>query len=351
MVSRRSVTMGMAGALAALLAGGAGLPASGSALAAAAVRKPPRLRKGDTVGLVCPAGFIADRFGLEQVEETIRAMGLVPKPAPHMLARHGYLAGTDEQRASDLQAMFADGDVRAIFAVRGGWGSQRLLPLLDFDAIAASPKLLVGSSDITALLLALIGRARIGGIHGPNAAHSWPRGVWQDFRGLAFDAAMPTYTVEGSSGARLARRGGRVRTFGAGTARGRLLGGNLSVLSAMAGTPYLPDFDGAILFLEDTNESEYRIDRMLTQLAQSGILGSVAGVVFGQCTNCRNPGSPYGNFTIYEVLSHHLERLGIPAFQGAQFGHISDTICLPVGTMAQIDADAGTIRLLEPAVA
>ena len=278
-------------------------------------------------------------------------MGLVPKPAANLLSRHGYLAGTDTARAAALQAMFADDDVRAIFAVRGGWGCQRLLPHLDFKTIRANPKLLVGSSDITALHLAIAAKANYPSIHGPNLAHSWPRSAWQDFRALAFDSAKPVYEPAPESRGRLAQRTGRIRTFRPGIARGRLLGGNLSVLSAMVGTPYLPDFTGAILFLEDTNEAEYRIDRMLAQLAQSGLLGKVSGVVFGQCTNCRNPGSPYGNFTIYEVLEHHLAPLGVPAFQGAQIGHVSNQQSIPVGVKAEIDAAAGTIRMLETAVA
>lgn len=335
--------MGTASALGAM-------PALAARTLAAGPVKPPRLREGDTVGLVCPAGFVADRFGVDEVEETVRAMGLVPRAAPHLLSRDGYLAGTDEQRAADLMAMFADDDVRAVFAVRGGWGSQRILPLLDFRAIARHPKLFVGSSDITAILLALQARAGLPSIHGPNAAHSWPLPVWQQFRALAFDAATPTYAIAPDSAARLDRRDGRLRTFAGGTARGRLLGGNLSVLSAMVGTPYLPNFSGAILFLEETNEAEYRIDRMLTQLAQAGIFAKVAGVVFGQCTNCSNPGTPYSNFTVYEVMDQHFARLGVPAFQGAQFGHIAGTISLPAGVMAQIDADAGTIAVLEPVV-
>ena len=149
----------------------------------------------------------------------------------------------------------------------------------------------------------------------------------------------------------LGLRGPRVRTFTGGTARGRLLGGNLTVLASLVGTPWLPDFTGSILFLEDIGEAEYRIDRMLTQLGQAGIFEACAGVVFGQCTNCTNPGDGFGNFTLYEVLDHHLGRLGKPAFQGAQFGHTADNFPVPVGTMAEIDADAGTIRMLEPSVA
>lgn len=313
--------------------------------------KPPRLREGDTLGLVAPAGFVADRFGIEAIEDTVRAMGLVPKVASHVTAREGYLAGTDEVRARELTAMFEDGSVRAVMAVRGGWGCARLLPLLDFRRIARHPKLYVGFSDNTALHLAFAARTGVVGIHGPNASSSWPEASWQDFRAVAFDGATPTWTVPADRQGSLGRTTGQVRRFHGGTARGRLLGGNLTVLSALVGTPYLPDFSGAILFLEDTNESEYRIDRMLTQLALAGILGKVAGVVFGQCSNCVNQDAGYGNFTVYEVMEQHFAKLGVPAFQGAQFGHVGRQIPLPVGAMAEIDADAGSIRLLEPAVA
>jgi len=314
-------------------------------------RKPPRLRRGDTVGLVEPAGFTADAFDLEVVLETIRGMGLVPRPAANLLSRHGYLAGTDEERAAPLNAMFADPEVRAIFAVRGGWGSARVLPYLDFDTIRANPKLLIGFSDITALHLAIAARTDFPSIHGPNAASAWGRLSWDSFRRLAFEAETPTWRNPAASDDRLAQRSGRVRTFRPGSAAGPLIGGNLTVLSALVGTPYLPSFDGAILFLEDVDEAQYRIDRMLTQLALAGILRRVAGVVFGQCTDCVNRGAALGGFTLSEVLAHHLTPLGVPAFQGALFGHIDNQFSLPVGVRAEIDATAGTIRILEPVVA
>ncbi|MET0249891.1 MAG: LD-carboxypeptidase [Sphingobium sp.] len=319
--------------------------------AVAPVRKPARLRAGDTVGLIEPAGFTADRFDLDLVRETVAAMGLKPKMARHLGERDGYLAGSDADRAADVNAMFADPQVRAVFAVRGGWGCARLLPLLDFGVIRANPKLLVGFSDITALHLAFAARAGFTTIHGPNAGSGWNRFSWDAFRAVAFDGATPVFQSPEPQENRLVPRGGRVRTFGKGKASGRLLGGNLTVLSALMGTPWLPDFRGAILFLEDVNEGEYRIDRMLTQLALAGILKQLAGIVFGQCSNCVSPGPSYGGFTLSQVLEQHLSPLGIPAFQGAPFGHVADNVSLPVGARAEIDADAGTIKLLEPAVA
>lgn len=312
--------------------------------------KPPRLRPGDVVGLVEPAGFTDDQFDLDVVKETIVAMGLKPKPARHLLDRHGYLAGKDEDRAADLNAMFADREVKAIFAVRGGWGCARILPYLDFTTIRANPKLLIGFSDITALHMAFAARAGFTTIHGPNAASSWPRFSWDAFRAIAFDGATPLLTNPQAKEDRLVPLGGRIRTFGSGRASGRLLGGNLTVLTALMGTGWLPDFTGAILFLEDVDEAPYRIDRMLTQLSLAGVLRKLAGLVFGQCTSCGATGPSYGGFTLSQVLEQHLRPLGIPAFQGAAIGHVANQFSLPLGVRAEIDADAGSIRLLEPAV-
>jgi muramoyltetrapeptide carboxypeptidase len=233
--------------------------------------------------------------------------------------------------------------------VRGGWGCARILTYLDWRTIRANPKLLIGYSDITALHLAFAARAGFTTIHGPNASSAWGKASWEPFRALVFDGATPTYRNPPSLDDRLVPRQWRTRAIRGGTAQGRLLGGNLTVLTALMGTPYLPDFTGAILFIEDTNEAEYRIDRMLTQLSLGGVLGKLKGVVFGQCTDCTNTG-PGGNFTLAEVLQQHLEPLGVPAFEGAMFGHIANQFSLPVGVMAEIDADAGTIRMLEPAV-
>jgi len=315
------------------------------------LRKPPRLKRGDTVGLIKPAGYLADDFEVQLVMEAVTAMGLVPKAAPHLGSRFGYLAGQDKDRAADLHAMYADEAVRAVFAVRGGWGSARILPYLDFDLIRAHPKLLIGFSDITALHLAFAARAGFATIHGPNAGSSWSKYSWDNFKALAFAGATPLLANPAAQEDRLVQRAWRTQTIRPGKAVGRLLGGNLTVLTSLLGTPYLPNFDGAILFLEDVDEAEYRIDRMLTQLALAGILGRVAGVVFGQCTNCRATTSSIGGFTLSEVLRQHLEPLGVPVYQGALFGHVDDQFSLPVGVRAEIDSTTGTLRILDPAVA
>ncbi|MFT4025569.1 MAG: LD-carboxypeptidase [Novosphingobium sp.] len=350
MIDRRTALLGLA-AGAALPAF---LPASGRAAprrrAARPLAKPRRLREGDVIGLIAPAGYVESQERLDRMLATIASLGLVPKLAPNLLHREGYFAGPDRERAASVDAMFADPEVRAIIAVAGGWGCQRILPYLDFALIDAHPKLLIGSSDITALHLALAARTHCPSIHGPNAAHSWGEGPRASFRSLAFDAAAPTIANPPAPTDPLVPNPWPIRTLRPGKARGRLLGGNLSVLSSLVGTRWLPSFTGAILFLEDTNEAEYRIDRMLTQLAQAGILGRVAGVVFGQCTNCRNPVPGYTGLTIDQVIEQHLAPLGVPAFQGAQIGHIAAQVSLPVGAQVEIDAGAGSIRVLAPIV-
>ncbi len=342
-ISRRQIMATLATAMA--------LPVPALGAARGPAIKPRRLRPGDTVGLIEPATASDEALQLTLVEEAVTAMGLKPRRAANLFTRHGYLGGTDEARAAGVNAMFRDPEVKAIFAVRGGWGSARMLPHLDWPMIRANPKLLLGYSDITALHMAIAAKAGFVTLHGPNGGSAWGKASVDHFRALAFDGATPLLTNPPGEEDRLAQRQWRTQTIRPGRARGPLLGGNLTVLTALVGTEYLPDFTGAILFLEDVDEAEYRIDRMLTQLGQAGVLGKLAGVVFGQCTNCVGASrGNYGGFTLTDLFAHHLGRLGVPAYQGAWFGHIADQFTLPVGGMAEIDADAGTIRLLEPAV-
>lgn len=341
MLGRRDIIGGMGGILAAMA-----LPASASIRPAA---KPPRLRLGDTVGLIAPASSDDEPLHLDAAQNTVRGMGLVPKLGRHVSDRFGYLSGTDRDRAADIDEMFADPTVRAIFVIRGGWGSARLLPLIDWDLVRANPKLLVGSSDTTALHLAIAARAGFASIHAPNVSNRWDTISWGSFWRLAFTGETPLLgnaDVQDPNQDRL-----RKTTIRPGRARGRLLGGNLTVLSTLMGTPWMPDFESAILFLEDVGEAEYRIDRMLNQLALSGVLSKLAGVVFGQCSRCHSDYPNYAGFTVPQILDQYLSVLDVPCFWGANIGHVSNQLSLPVGGQVEIDADAGTIRLLHAIVA
>jgi len=347
MTSRRAF-LGALGAVGA--AGAASVRSAGAAPPAGpSVIRPRRLEVGDTIGLVAPANatFLAEELAIAR--ETLEGLGLRVKLGRHLLDRYGYFAGTDESRAADVNAAFADPEVDAVFAIRGGWGSARLLPRLDYDAIRRHPKILLGYSDVTALLLAIHARTGLITFHGPVGISTWTPFSIEQMAGVLFEADAPLLSnpVELRDG--IVQVEDRIQTITPGRARGRLLGGNLTVLTAIMGSPYLPSFDGAILFLEDTGEQVYRIDRMLTQLALAGVLSRVAGVVFGRCTDC-TPGDGYGALTLDEVLADHVKTLRVPAFRGAMIGHIDKQFTIPVGAEAEIDADRGTIRLLAPAV-
>jgi muramoyltetrapeptide carboxypeptidase len=303
------------------------------------------------VGLVSPAGATWEREELDIVQDAVRALGLVPRLAPHLLDRYGYLAGQDKDRAADINQFFADPQVAALLPIRGGWGSSRMLPYLDYDRIRQNPKILVGFSDITALTLAIYGRTRVVTFHGPNGLTSWRPQQTEYFRRILFAGEAITFQnlKDGDDEDRLMQVKNRIQTITPGQARGRLIGGNLSVFSGIVGSPYVPDFQGAILFLEDTNENIYRIDRLMTHLKIAGVFDKLAGFIFGQCSGCA-PDADYGSLTLEEVVWDHIKPLGIPAWYGAMIGHIEPIVTLPIGLEVEIDASAGTIRMLEPAV-
>jgi muramoyltetrapeptide carboxypeptidase len=333
--------------------GGLALAVRGNSIstpASPALLKPPRLKSGDSVGLVNPAGATFQSVDVTIVRESLAALGLKSVEGNHLLDRYGYLAGSDEARAKDLNGMFADPSIDAVLAVRGGWGCNRILPLLDFEGIRKHPKALIGYSDITSLLVAIYARSGVVTFHGPVGTSTWNPFSVEHFRSLLFDAEPVTYANPRAVGDLLAQTKDRVETITPGSARGRLVGGNLSVLSSMIGSEYLPSWSGVILFVEEDGELLYRIDRMLTQLKLAGVLRSIAGFVFGKCTNC-TPGEGYGSLTLEEVLADHIRPLGIPAWYGAMIGHIENKFTVPLGIEAEIDASVGTIRLLESAVA
>jgi muramoyltetrapeptide carboxypeptidase len=310
---------------------------------------PPRLRPGSTLGLVSPAGAMYDAENFDLATENLEALGFRVKPGQFLRARRGYLAGTDAERAADLNAMFADPEVDGIIAMRGGYGCARILPLIDYPAIAQSPKVLVGYSDVTALLLAVYQRTGLVTFHGPVANGGFNGFTAQYFRQVLMEAEPVTMRNPDQKGDNLVVVQDRVQTISPGKAQGILAGGNLTVLCSIIGSGYLPDWAGKILFVEDINEEVYKIDRMLVQLKLAGVLGALRGVVVGKFTGC-SPAQSYGSLTLGEVLADHLQPLGVPTFAGAMIGHIAAKFTVPIGAEAEIDADRGTISLLHPAV-
>lgn len=304
------------------------------------VLKPQHLQVGDTVGLISPAGIIEAK-DLEQAKQTFGSLGLKVKLGKHVLDRYGYLAGKDSDRAADVNEMFADNSIKAIVAMRGGSGCDRILPLINYSLISSHPKIILGYSDITSLLLAIYSRTQLVTFHGPVAISTWNQFTVNYIKRILFqDEAV---TMQNTLATQLRRQ-----IITPGKARGKLVGGNLSVLSSMVGSSYLPSWKHTILFVEELNEDIYRVDRMLTQLKNAGILSQIAGFIFGQCTDCSLGDEP--SLTLAQVLQDHIQPLDIPAWYGAMIGHTKDKFTLPVGLEAEIDANTGTLRMLEAAV-
>jgi len=311
--------------------------------------KPVRLKAGDTVALVAPSGATATRFEIILVKECMEALGFKVKMGNHVFDRYGYLGGKDEDRAADLMAQFADPKVAGIIAIRGGWGCARLLPYLDFEVIRKNPKAVVGYSDITALLLSVYAKTGLATLHGPIGLDPWNSFTVNYFRRLVMDGEATILENPIEKGDYLIPRENRVQTITPGQATGILMGGNLSIISTLLGTEFVPPWTEAILFVEDINEEIYRIDRLLTHLELAGVCKQIKGFIFGRCTDC-NPGEGYGSLTLEQVLEDHIKPLGIPAWYGSMIGHIPLKFTVPIGIKAKIDAAKGTIELLEPAV-
>ena len=270
--------------------------------------------------------------------------------APHAGGRHGYLAGTDDDRLADLNQAIADPTIDAIWCIRGGYGVTRILDRVDFQPLRDRPKVILGYSDITALLLAATRHAGLVTFHGPTARAPMPA-----FSRWHFERVLASAEPAGRLG-RLPEPAGvlvpkdnRILTIRAGVVEGPLMGGNLSLLQCLMGTPHWPDLDGAILFLEDVGEDLYRVDRVLAHLRAAGVLGGLAGVAVGRFTQLQRHMSD-GAFGYDEVLATYFEPLGVPVAFGFPVGHIDDQWTLPLGVRARLDAGAGELELLEAAV-
>ena len=312
--------------------------------------RPPRLSHGTRVALVAPAGPLLELDDQQRAAELCRALGWEPVLAPNAGAQHGYLAGTDAQRLGDLNNALGDDSIGAIWCIRGGYGLTRILAGVNYAAARRHPKVVLGFSDVTALLLALHQQTGLITFHGPVARHDMTAYTRAHLEPLVASAApagelrVPPPPVDV-----LVPLQHRVISIAGGMAEGPLIGGNLSLVQCLLGTPYLPPLDGAILFLEDVGEELYRIDRMLSHLRLAGQLERLAGVALGRFTEMSRRGSD-GATGLDRVFSDYLTPLGIPVVLGLPFGHVADQWTLPIGTRARLDGDAGTLEVLEGAV-
>jgi muramoyltetrapeptide carboxypeptidase len=313
--------------------------------------KPPRLCQGDIIGLIAPGGH-TDDAAIDKAVANIETLGFRVKLGANLRAVHGNYAGSVQQRLDDLHAMFADRDVKAIWCIRGGSGCISLLASIDYALIRANPTILLGYSDITALHLAIHRHAGLVTFHGPVASSTM-----SDYASMHMLAVLtdprPTYTIPMAIENRLRALEEPhfgIRTMHGGSATGPLMGGNLSLVSALAGTPYAADFRKSILFLEEINEAPYRLDRWMTQLDLAVGFKQAAAVMVGICEHC-GPGDEDISLTLDETLDIHLQPLAIPAVTGYSFGHIRNQFTIPMGIMATLDTLRQTVTLLEPAVA
>jgi muramoyltetrapeptide carboxypeptidase len=298
-----------------------------------ALARPDRLHRGDRIGIIAPGGPVS-REELQPGIRLLESQGYSVVSAPHLYAQTGYLAGDDSERLEDLHMMFRDPEVKAVFCARGGYGTLRLLDYIDYTMIGDNPKVIAGYSDITALLLALYKMSGLVTFHGPlvkdlTKNETGNIGALLD---LISSAGTLDWDLQGTT------------CFRPGRAEGPLLGGNLTLISHLLGTPYMPSLSGAILFIEDRGESLYRIDRMLTHLHLCGVLQDLAGLVAG--------GFEYGGdaMDIGQLLMERTSGTGIPVVAGLPFGHGEVNLPLPLGLMAGMDTDSMTLSLMESCV-
>lgn len=326
---------------------------SSLSVAAAANPKPllraKRLSAGDTIALVSPANATFEREPIAIATEALQALGFKVKHGAHLRARYGQFGGSDAQRAADVNAMFADDSVAGILALTGGSGCNRIVDKLDYDLIAAKPKFFGGFSDLTSLINAMHARTGLVTFHSPMGTSEWNEFSLNSFRATVMEGLMPVLGNPVERGDNLVQTQDRVTTLRPGRAQGPLLGGNLAVLASLAGSAYMPNLRGAVLFLEEINEYIYRVDRMLSTLRLCGALDALAGVVIGKFSKCE-PGEGFGTLTLDEVFDDYFLPLGVPVFRGAMIGHIKRKHTLGVGAPVEMDASAGTLQLLQPAV-
>lgn len=304
--------------------------------------KPPALKKGDTVAISSPAGAVWDEKQIEIFSNILKGFGFKVVLGKTLYEKFGYFSGTDEFRAKELNDFFADKTIKAIFCMKGGWGCARILDKINYEQIKVNPKILIGFSDITTLLVAITAKTGLVTFHGPVGNSGWNEYTKTVFTEVCLNGSAYSYPENPESEEKIV-------TIKGGEAKGQLIGGNLTVLSGIFGSNYLPDFKNKILFLEEAKEEPYSIDRMLTQLKLCGVLDNISGFVFGKCAKCLAE-EPLKAFTFDEVIKQHIKPLGIPAFYGAMIGHIENKYTVPLGVNASINADKGTIKLLESAV-
>jgi muramoyltetrapeptide carboxypeptidase len=308
--------------------------------------KPPRLRAGSLIGLVAPASTPSPEENIEKGAAYLEQLGYRVKFGKYIRRVHGYLAGTDEERAADFNTMVCDKEVNALFAIRGGYGTPRLLRMIDYRSLKQNPKIIVGYSDITALQLAIFRKTGLVTFSGPMT-------------GIEMSKGMDPYTEENFW--RLLTSTKKIgvlkhpteepwKILHDGKSHGRFLGGNFSLLACLMGTPFLPELRESILILEDVDEAPHRIDRLLAQLLNTGIAQRLAGLVFGKFTNCTPSDPKEPHLTIDQVLEEYAAKVSCPAIANFPYGHVRRKLTIPIGLQTTLDTKRNRIAIMENAV-
>ncbi len=305
----------------------------------ARVLKPPRLQKGEVIGVIAPASPMKPEL-LEAGVRYLEGLGYRVKLGKHVFAQHGYLAGTDTQRARDCNSMFRDRRVKAIICARGGYGTPRLLRLLDYEAIRRHPKIFVGYSDLTALQLAIFRHTGLVTFSGPMVATEMGRGIDP----LTEESFWRMITAPRPFGELVRPNGESYQAVHQGRATGRLLGGCLSLIAALAGSHHMPGVSGSIFFVEDTGEFVYKWDRYFVQLRELGIFQRMAGFLLGQTTDCMPPEGD-STLTMDELMHDFIKPSKIPALAGLDYGHGRVKYTLPLGVRAELEVSAKRARV------
>lgn len=314
--------------------------------------KPERLNYGDTVGLIAPGWQITEEE-LQEAIKQITELGFVPIYPERILSKNGYFSGTDEQRAKSINEMFLNPHVKGIFCTNGGYGCTRILDLIDYQTVKENPKIIIGYSDVTALLNAINQKTNLITFHGPIG-----RTVKYEYSASQLEKVLVNpkqkLTIESYQehldNAKDKPEYNRY-TITPGKATGKLTGGNLTIITSLIGTEYQLDFTDKIVFIEDIGEEPYRIDRMLTQLIETGELQKASGIVFGIMKGCDKSDETIApnSFTLREVIEERIKPLNIPSVYGLSFGHLDNNFTIPIGIKAKLDTDKMTIELLENA--
>lgn len=314
--------------------------------------KPGHLKKGDTVGIAAPASGVTEPRTIREAKETWESLGFKVKLGRHLNGRYGYLSARDEQRAEDLHSMFSDQEVKAIVALRGGYGTIRILNLLDYDIIKKNPKILLGYSDITSLNIAIHQMTGLVTFHGPVAISSFTE-YTQEYLFKVISSEEAVGLISHPAPENILHPTAHFLTIRGGSCTGSLTGGNLSLIVSSLATPYEINTKGKILFIEEVGEEPYAIDRMLTQLSQAGKLDQAAGIILDRCDRCGV--SDYKpafkeSLGMEEVFVDRLAHLKIPVVLGFSIGHVANKPTLPLGIKASLNADELSLRIMEGAV-